>query len=150
MSEDIAKYEHEATALTTTESPIGGGGTPGLLVTTTEEREKLYQPVNPEEVEIRPDGMVFLPWVFYHKRLAAAFGTEWALLPDGKPKMEGSLILWPFSLWQRLNPRISTATPCPKRGLTGDRVTVGKRGDVDHYMPGIHPSRLAEILTQQS
>ncbi|MDI6808943.1 MAG: hypothetical protein QME66_08190 [Candidatus Eisenbacteria bacterium] len=102
MSEELATYKPETAVVSELpESIIPAGNTTGMLMTTLDEREKLYQPVNPMEIEIRPDGLVYLPWVFYHERLTAAFGTEWTLLPDGKPKMEGNLILWSFSLYVR-------------------------------------------------
>src|SRR6185503_9562212 len=42
----------------------------------------LADKVNPDEVEIKPDGIVFLPGVAYRRILTRAFGAgAWALAP---------------------------------------------------------------------
>ena len=63
-----------------------------------EQKGILFAPVNEEEVEIRPDGLVYLPWVFYHNRLRKAFGYEYALIPKSDPKYipEANLMVWGF------------------------------------------------------
>lgn len=72
--------------------------TVGTIKLTEEETKILYAPVNPEDVEIRPDGLIYLPWMEYVTRLRKAFGMSWGIIPDGLPKPMGLFILWPFYL----------------------------------------------------
>src|SRR5678816_3824301 len=45
-------------------------------------RRILAEPVNPHDVEIKPDGIVFLPGVAYRRILTRAFGAGgWAIAP---------------------------------------------------------------------
>jgi Mitochondrial genome maintenance MGM101 len=47
--------------------------------------EKLLAPIMPTDVEIRPDGIIYYPEIFYRRRLNAAFGPGgWALMPRGE------------------------------------------------------------------
>jgi hypothetical protein len=74
--------------------------TAGTLEITAEQRKILYAPVNPDSVEIRSDGLIYLPATEYRATLCAAFGVGWALLPsEPKPGKEGNLILWPHYLF---------------------------------------------------
>lgn len=68
------------------------------IVLTQDQEEILYKDVDDEYVEIRPDGLVYLPWMEYVTRLRKAFGMSWSAVPDGKPKREGNYIYWPFYL----------------------------------------------------
>ena len=70
----------------------------GTIVLSDKEKEILFAPVDEETIEIRPDGIIYLPWVEYAKRLSRAFGFEWALLPDGKPLLANNKVMWPFFL----------------------------------------------------
>jgi len=70
----------------------------GTIELSPEQRKILFAPVNPEDVEIRPDGLVYLPWMEYVTRLRDAFGVSWTLLPKGPPVMKGDLLLWGFYL----------------------------------------------------
>jgi hypothetical protein len=70
----------------------------GTLQLTEEQKKILYAPINEEDIEVRPDGLIYLPWMEYERRLREAFGLEWCLLPGGNPKKEGNLILWGFWL----------------------------------------------------
>jgi len=65
----------------------------GTIKTTKKQQGILATPVKNEEVEIRPDGIVYLPWPFYVRVLREAFGSSWAMIPDGRPKMENNLII---------------------------------------------------------
>lgn len=60
----------------------------------------LYAPIDDEAVEIRPDGLVYLPWMEYVTRLRQAFGLNWAIIPKGEPGLgpSKSSILWGFYL----------------------------------------------------
>jgi len=71
----------------------------GTIKLTPEQEEILYAPVPKEEIELREDGLYYLPWTFYVGRLRKAFGNEWAQIPAGKPSREGNLILQPFWLF---------------------------------------------------
>ena len=74
----------------------------GTLTLTPEQEEILYSPFSDEEVQIRPDGLVYLPWSWYAERLRKAFGLGWQLVPDGDPKKDlvngKPTILWKFAL----------------------------------------------------
>ncbi len=72
--------------------------TTNSLVLTREQEEILYKDVDEECVEIRPDGLIYLPWMEYVTRLRKAFGMSWSAVPDGKPRREGNYIYWPFYL----------------------------------------------------
>ena len=74
--------------------------TAGLLKITPEQKALLQAPLKPEEIEIRPDGLIYLPWVEYQSRLDAAFGTEWTMVPNGMPMFDKSTnqIVWGFYL----------------------------------------------------
>jgi len=49
-------------------------------------------------VEIRPDGLIYLPWPFYAKKLNKAFGGGWGLVALDLPYREGIFVLWPYFL----------------------------------------------------
>jgi len=72
--------------------------TASTLKTTSEQREILYAPVNEEDIEIREDGIIYLPWMEYVTRLNRAFGTEWCLIPQGMPMFKNNYIYWGFWL----------------------------------------------------
>lgn len=49
-------------------------------------QEVLREPVSPLDVEIRPDGIVYLPHIKYRERLNRAFGAgAWGLVPMREP-----------------------------------------------------------------
>lgn len=55
-----------------------------LLEISQKEKDTLNVPVNNAEVEIRPDGLLYLPQVFVREKLNAAFGPgQWALIQNG-------------------------------------------------------------------
>jgi len=65
----------------------------------TEEQEKiLFDNVPENEILIRTDGLIYLPWAFYSKRLSNAFKMKWSLIPDGGPEVREELIIWGFYL----------------------------------------------------
>lgn len=62
----------------------------------------LAEPLNPEDVQIRPDGLVYLPWTWYASRLNKAFGRlQWGLVPQSGPqsKNTGSFVLVVWGHW---------------------------------------------------
>ncbi len=62
------------------------------------QKDFLFNPVNEEDVCIRPDGLVYLPWPYYVERLNKAFGISWAIIPKDMPKLQGNHMYWPFYL----------------------------------------------------
>jgi hypothetical protein len=55
----------------------------------------LAEPVNPRDVEIKPDGIVFLPGVAWRRILTRAFGAGgWALLPRSPARVMGNLVVY--------------------------------------------------------
>ena len=72
----------------------------GTIELNKQQREILYAKVNEDDVEIRADGIIYLPWVGYVSRLREAFGMGWAIVPHGEPKMSPDKdgILWAFFL----------------------------------------------------
>jgi hypothetical protein len=73
-------------------------GTVGQLVPSPRQIEILFAPVNPDDVLVRPDGQVYLDWQWYAGRLAEAFPVQWALIPQGMPKIKDNLLIWAFWL----------------------------------------------------
>jgi hypothetical protein len=62
----------------------------------------LNEPIKPEEVSIRPDGLVYLPWTWYADRLNRAFGRlGWGLVPQSGPMKQdmGNNILVVWGHW---------------------------------------------------
>lgn len=70
----------------------------GTIEITEEQKKILFAPVNSESVEIRSDGLVYLPWMEYVSRLRDAFGISWAIIPYGMAKPVGGFLYWPFYL----------------------------------------------------
>ena len=70
----------------------------GTIEITEEQKKILFASVDPESVEIRPDGLVYLPWMAYVERLRDAFGIGWAIIPRAMPKLEGGSMYWAFYL----------------------------------------------------
>jgi len=66
-----------------------------------QESEVLRSPVEPDDIEIRPDGIVYLPEIKYRRVLNNAFGPMgWALMPHGKPQIDkiSNIVYWQISL----------------------------------------------------
>ncbi len=78
--------------------------TAGTLEFTKEQRKILFAPVVEEDVEIRKDGLIYLPWMEYVTRLRDAFSGKWAIVPIGKPKLQNELILQEY--WLLLDGRL--------------------------------------------
>lgn len=70
----------------------------GTIELTKEQEDILYADVDKENVEIRPDGLIYLPWMEYVSRLQRAFKMSWGTIPDDKPVQMGVHILWGFYL----------------------------------------------------
>lgn len=70
----------------------------GTIELTEEQKKILFAPVDPDTVEIRPDGLIYLPWMEYVTRLRNAFGVSWTILPKGNPSLKDNYIYWGFYL----------------------------------------------------
>ena len=70
----------------------------GKLKLTDHQKEVLYADFEDNLVEIKSDGIIFLPWVFYSQRLFAAFGMEWALVPLDNPVIKGNVVAVHYGL----------------------------------------------------
>ena len=79
----------------------------GTVELTAQQREILYAKVKDEDVEIRADGLIYLPWMEYVCRLHEAFGMEWATIPRGLPEMNpgNTGLLWGFWLIVKGSPQ---------------------------------------------
>jgi hypothetical protein len=73
----------------------------GTLELSPQEEEILAVPLDPKDVRIRPDGLVYLPWTYYANILNKAFGRlKWGLLPQGSPQVKqigdygDMLVIW--------------------------------------------------------
>jgi len=70
----------------------------GTMDITEAQKKILFDPVKEEDVEIRPDGLVYLPWMEYVSRLRDAFGLGWAIIPQGGAKLQDNKVMWAFWL----------------------------------------------------
>lgn len=71
----------------------------GTLEVGEESLKVLEEPLDPNDVQIRPDGLVYLPWTWYNKKLNRAFGIlKWGLIPQGAPQIKemgnSTLVVW--------------------------------------------------------
>lgn len=72
--------------------------TAGSIELTEREKKVLYADIHEDDVEIRPDGLIYLPWMEYAKRLREAFGLQWSLVEVEPPRVNENLLLWKFYL----------------------------------------------------
>lgn len=70
----------------------------GTMEINDEQKKILFAPVKDEDVEIRPDGLVYLPWMEYVARLRDAFSLGWAIIPQGGAKVQDNKVMWAFWL----------------------------------------------------
>ncbi len=58
-----------------------------MLIVSKEESEKLLTPFDENIIEIRPDGLIYLPQTFWRQRLNQVFGIgQWAIIPKNTIK----------------------------------------------------------------
>jgi hypothetical protein len=115
MTEEIVKRQDTAVAIPSAQpaniiaKPVDGGLAleisklvpgAGQIELTEKQIGILYAPIDEDAVEIRPDGLVYLPWMEYVTRLRQAFGLNWAIIPKDEPRLgpSKSSILWGFYL----------------------------------------------------
>ncbi|TQN69965.1 Mitochondrial genome maintenance protein [Colletotrichum shisoi] len=59
----------------------------------------LLQPVNPDDVEVKPDGIIYLPEIKYRRILNAAFGPGgWGLVPKGEVVVGEKIVTREYAL----------------------------------------------------
>lgn len=65
----------------------------GSISFTPEQSEVLLAPVAADDVEVKPDGIIYLPEIKYRRILNKAFGPGgWGLAPRGESIVTGKLI----------------------------------------------------------
>jgi Mitochondrial genome maintenance MGM101 len=65
-----------------------------------EARRVLAECPNHDDVEVKPDGICYMPGVWYRRQLTKAFGAgAWALKPTGPARTVGNIIEWPGALY---------------------------------------------------
>ncbi|KAH9871609.1 hypothetical protein J1614_005864 [Plenodomus biglobosus] len=71
----------------------------GSISFTPEQAEMLLAPVVPEDVEVKPDGILYLPEIKYRRILNKAFGPgAWGLAPRGESIVTGKLVTREYGL----------------------------------------------------
>ena len=72
----------------------------GDLRLPAEVQYRLSMPPNPADVEIRPDGLVYMPWNKFAGALDLAFGVgNWCQMPQGTPMSQDGFVCWQFDLY---------------------------------------------------
>ncbi len=75
----------------------------GTLELSEEALRVLDEPIDPNDVQIRPDGLVYFPWTYWARRLNDAFGRlQWGLIPQGAPQskqIDNNTILVVWGFW---------------------------------------------------
>lgn len=71
----------------------------GSISFTPEQQETLLAPADPEDVEVKPDGILYLPEIKYRRILNKAFGPGgWGLAPRGESIVTGRLVTREYGL----------------------------------------------------
>jgi len=66
---------------------------------TPEEEAKLNEPLDINDVRIKPDGAVYVPHFVYTRRLNQAFGrTAWQMVPAARPQIVNGIVSMPYRL----------------------------------------------------
>lgn len=102
------KYDN--TAMTRAEAavpvlavPAGPDRRIGSLDLPAEQRAALMKDFGDDEVEIRPDGLIYVEHILVRKRLCEVFGPGgWKMVPVAGhdfPKINGNLLVQPWELW---------------------------------------------------
>ena len=68
-------------------------------VVTPKQHAILARPVETEDIEVKPDGIVYLPEVKYRRRLNEAFGPMgWGMVPRGEPVVGRTIVTREYAL----------------------------------------------------
>ncbi|KAM0556969.1 hypothetical protein ACHAPJ_005648 [Fusarium lateritium] len=71
----------------------------GSKPVTVEQNEVLSRPVDPQDVEVKPDGIVYLPEVKYRRRLNEAFGPMgWGMVHRGEVVVGNNIVTREYAL----------------------------------------------------
>ncbi|KAI1772339.1 Mgm101p-domain-containing protein [Hypoxylon cercidicola] len=71
----------------------------GTSAFTAETAAILQAPINPDDVEVKPDGIIYLPEIKYRRILNAAFGPgAWGLAPRGQLTVHEKLVTREYAL----------------------------------------------------
>ncbi|QUC24015.1 uncharacterized protein UV8b_08256 [Ustilaginoidea virens] len=66
---------------------------------TEDQFRALMQPVDIKDIEVKPDGVIYLPEIKYRRRLNEAFGPMgWGLIPKGKPVVGDAMVTREYAL----------------------------------------------------
>ena len=66
---------------------------------TDEQFKALMTPVDQKDIEIKPDGVIYLPEIKYRRRLNEAFGPMgWGMIPKGEPVVGSSIVTREYAL----------------------------------------------------
>jgi hypothetical protein len=66
---------------------------------TQEQYQKLITPLTTAEIEVKPDGVIYLPEIKYRRRLNEAFGPMgWGLIPRGQAVVGASIVTREYAL----------------------------------------------------
>lgn len=72
----------------------------GQLGLSREQQIALMQPVDPQWVDIRPDGLLYLPQIHYRRLLNGVVGAgNWAMIPQTKPLVQDSRMVLHYHLY---------------------------------------------------
>lgn len=67
-----------------------------------EEEKGLLKPFDEAEIDIRPDGLIYLPTVYLRKRLNQVLGIgQWALIRRAEPMIKDNKCIYPAALYIR-------------------------------------------------
>lgn len=59
----------------------------------------LMQPVEEKDIEVKPDGVIYLPEIKYRRRLNEAFGPMgWGLIPKGEAIVSDTIVTREYAL----------------------------------------------------
>mgnify|MGYP005989906219 FL=1 len=57
------------------------------------------QPLNERDIEVKPDGIIYLPEIKYRRRLNEAFGPMgWGLIPKGEAVVGDNIVTREYAL----------------------------------------------------
>ena len=71
----------------------------GALPIPPEQYQMLSAPLDPADIEVKPDGVIYLPEIKYRRRLNDAFGPMgWGIVPRGEPVIGDSVVTREYAL----------------------------------------------------
>lgn len=71
----------------------------GAQPVSQEQFEALMTPLSRDDIEVKPDGIIYLPEIKYRRRLNEAFGPMgWGLIPKGEAVVGTSIVTREYAL----------------------------------------------------